>query len=164
MSVFGVILVRIFPHSDWMCISPYSVRMRENTDQNNSKHEHFSRSDKSIINAYRSHVTWPHFWSNVTNYTAQKMKFSVKDFFSKCDQIRMKRRIWLNLLKKFLIENFFFCAAPHAEFDTKNLLSKNVRDIFRTLTKILTERSWKSRSGPSDACYGLRHRCWQVPK
>ena len=26
--------------------------------------------------------------------TAQKMKFSVKDFFSKCDQIRMKLRIW----------------------------------------------------------------------
>ena len=25
-------------------ISPYSVRMRENTDQNNSEYEHFSRS------------------------------------------------------------------------------------------------------------------------
>ena len=26
--------------------------------------------------------------------TAQKMKFSIKDFFSKCDQIRRKLRIW----------------------------------------------------------------------
>ena len=26
-------LVRIFSHSDWICISPYSVHMRENTDQ-----------------------------------------------------------------------------------------------------------------------------------
>ena len=26
-------------------ISPYSIRMRENTDQNNSEYEHFSRSD-----------------------------------------------------------------------------------------------------------------------
>ena len=48
VSVFGVILVRIFPHSDWIrrdmeYLSPYSVRMRENADQNNSKYGHFSR-------------------------------------------------------------------------------------------------------------------------
>ena len=41
-----------------------------------------------------------------TNITAQKMKFSVKDFFSKCDQIRRKLRIWSHLLKKSLLENF----------------------------------------------------------
>ena len=44
------------------------------------------------------------------NYTAQKMKFSIKDFFSKCDQIRSFLPIWSHLLKKSLIENFFFCA------------------------------------------------------
>ena len=38
------------------------------------------------------------------------MKFSIKDFFSKCDQIRRKMRIWSHLLKKFLMENFIFCA------------------------------------------------------
>ena len=38
------------------------------------------------------------------------MKFSMKDFFSKCDQIRRKLRIWSHLLKKSLIENFIFCA------------------------------------------------------
>ena len=38
--------------------------------------------------------------------TAQKMKFSIQDFFSKCDQIRRKLWIWSHLLKKFLIENF----------------------------------------------------------
>ena len=43
-------------------------------------------------------------------YTAQKMKFSIKDFFSKCDQVRRKLRIWSHLLKKFLMENFTFCA------------------------------------------------------
>ena len=37
------------------------------------------------------------------------MKFSFQDFFSKCDQIRMKLRIWLHLLKKSLMENFIFC-------------------------------------------------------
>ena len=35
-------------------------------------------------------------------YTAQKMKFSIKDFFSKSDQIRRKLRIWLHLLNKSL--------------------------------------------------------------
>ena len=34
--------------------------------------------------------------------TAQKMKFSIKDFFSKCGEIR-------NFLKKSLMENFIFC-------------------------------------------------------
>ena len=46
------------------------------------------------------------------NDTTQKMAFSIKDFFSKCDQIRRKLRIWLHLLKKFLMENFIFCAVP----------------------------------------------------
>ena len=42
--------------------------------------------------------------------TAQKMKFCIKVFFSKCDQIRSLLPIWLHLLKKFLMENFIFCA------------------------------------------------------
>ena len=33
------------------------------------------------------------------------MKFTIKDLFSKCDQIRRKLQIWSHLLKKFLIEN-----------------------------------------------------------
>ena len=42
--------------------------------------------------------------------TAQKMKFSIKDFFSKCDQNLRKLRIWLHSLKKSLIEIFIFSA------------------------------------------------------
>ena len=38
------------------------------------------------------------------------MKFSIKDFFSKCDQIRTILRIWSHLLKKSLMENFIYCA------------------------------------------------------
>ena len=41
--------------------------------------------------------------------TTQKMKFSIKDFFSKCDEIRSFLQIWSHLLNKFLIENFIFC-------------------------------------------------------
>ena len=38
----------------------------------------------------------------------KKMKFSIKDFFSKCDQIRSVLRIWSHLLQKSLMENFIF--------------------------------------------------------
>ena len=47
---------------------------------------------------------------NFSTNTAQKMKFSIKDFFSKCDQIRSFLRIWSHLLKKPLLENFIFRA------------------------------------------------------
>ena len=36
------------------------------------------------------------------------MKFPIKDFFSKCDQIRKKLRIWSHLLKMSLMENAIF--------------------------------------------------------
>ena len=42
--------------------------------------------------------------------TAEKMNFSIKDFLSKCDQIRRKLRILSYLLKKSLIEIFIFLA------------------------------------------------------
>ena len=46
--------------------------------------------------------------ANQTYYT--KMKFSIEDFFSKCDQIRSFLRIWWHLLKKSLMEDLIFCA------------------------------------------------------
>ena len=36
------------------------------------------------------------------------MKSSIKDFASKCNQIRSFLRIWSHLLKKSLMENFIF--------------------------------------------------------
>ena len=42
-------------------------------------------------------------------FITQKMKFSIKDFFSKFDQILSFLRIWSHLLKKSLMENFIFC-------------------------------------------------------
>ena len=48
------------------------------------------------------------------------MKFFIKDFFSKCDQIRSFLQIWSHLLKKSLIENFIFCAVL---FITQSYLS-----------------------------------------
>ena len=64
MSVFGVFLVRIFPHSDWirrdtLSISPYSVWMRKNTDQKNPEEGHFSRAASSFkgLQAYKAFVS-----------------------------------------------------------------------------------------------------------
>ena len=48
--------------------------------------------------------------SKTSFVTAQKMKFFIRDFFSKYDQIHSFLRIWSQLLKKTLMENFIFCA------------------------------------------------------
>ena len=43
-------------------------------------------------------------------HSTKKIEFYIKDFFSKCGQIRSFLRIWSYLLKKSLTENFIFCA------------------------------------------------------
>ena len=43
----------------------------------------------------------------------RKGYLSVKDIFSKCDQMNSFLRIWSHLLKKSLMENFIFCAIQH---------------------------------------------------
>ena len=54
--------------------------------------------------------------------TLNKKKFSVKNFFSKFDQIHRKLVILSYLLKKALVENFFFMQINSDEFRR----SKNV--------------------------------------
>ena len=68
------------------------------------------------------------------------MKFLIKDFFRKCDQIRRKLRIWSPLLKKFLMENFIFCAVF--------LKEKWWRYLFRTyrVAHLRTVYFWKMNS------------------
>ena len=54
------------------------------------------------------------------------MKFSIKDFFRKCDKIRRKLRIWSHLLKKSLMEHVILCAVIYFsfEFNHDSYLSK----------------------------------------
>ena len=59
----------------------------------------------------------------IVEYPAQKMKFSIKDFCSKYDQIRSLLRIWSHVLKKSLMENFTFSAVYIPR--VKNLKQKN---------------------------------------
>ena len=77
--------------------------------------------------------------------TAQKMKFSIKDFFSKCDQIRSFLRIWSHLLEKSLMEHIIFLCSvclvgsislvdmlniPKSTGLVCSLLAKNVSDTW----------------------------------
>ena len=64
--------------------------------------------------------------------TAQKMKFSIKDFFSKCDQIRSCS----HLLKKSLLENFIFCAVkqPSEMNEILQELNTSEHDYYEALS------------------------------
>ena len=87
VSIFGVILVRIFhirtEYKEILRISQYSVRMRENADQNNPEYGHFLRSAwgsqssenqkiKYSIN-WRHNVTVGFYWSSYISF----IKFSL---------------------------------------------------------------------------------------
>ena len=58
---------------------------------------------------------------NLVYVTGQKIKFSVKDFFIKCDQIHKKPLIWSHLLKKSLIDNFIFLCIVLEEIELKTM-------------------------------------------
>ena len=122
-SYFGPHFPCIFPHSDWMRrdmegLSVFILndgKCGKNADQKNSKYGHFLRSVIERYNidpdAQHSDITGMFKESNLAfiSPTAQKLKFSIENFVSKCGQIRKKYlRIWSHLLKKYLTENFIF--------------------------------------------------------
>ena len=65
-------------------------------------------------NLYTDMIKW------IFHYTAQKMKFTITDFFSKCDQIRSFLRIWSHLLKKYVMENFIFRVVVACSYSKMN--------------------------------------------
>ena len=67
------------------------------------------------------------------------MKFSIKDFFSKCDQIRRKLQIWSHLLKKSLMENFIFVQCHGLCFDQSVNNFKGNFGTKRTLAVFISE-------------------------
>ena len=64
----------------------------------------------SKTKVFKLHVIDYLWYDSAVPFTAQKMKFYVKDFFSNSDQIRRKLQIWSHLLKISLTENFIFWA------------------------------------------------------
>ena len=92
------------------------------------------------------------------------MKFSNKGFFNKCDQIGSFLRIWSNLLQKFLMQNFIFCAVELHYFtmitlrryDTKKLvdeISLNFPELF--IIGQYVKIRFKNKGSP---CYFLSSR------
>ena len=104
-------------------------------------------------------------FTRVFNTLHKKMTFSIKDFFSKCDQIRRKLRIWSQLLKKSLMENFIFCAV------TSDVNLPRALDIPKVLGRIWlinyfsqTQVLWRLWSGFSLHFSFLGNRWfWLVP-
>ena len=72
--------------------------------ENNPDIWHSSIHCTAVIQMFAYTSGWN--WSILT---ALKMEFSIKDFFSKCEQIH-SYLIWSHLLKKSLMENLIFGA------------------------------------------------------
>ena len=69
--------------------------------QTNNKKDLATRSSITLFSMFRKS------WVEIMMITLQKKKkFSIKGFFSKCDQTRSFLQIWSHLLKKSLMENF----------------------------------------------------------
>ena len=83
---------------------------------------------------------------NGKKYTAQKVKFPIKDFFSKCEQIRSFLRVWSHLPKKSLMENVIFCAVIEVdnEYPSKhNFFARYKRTRFILIQFERTLPIWK---------------------
>ena len=79
--------------------------------------------------------------------TAQKMKFSIRGLFSKCDQFHRKLQTWSHLLKKFLMENFIFCTVYGQYFADLGGIYKNFY-LFSKIHKIMPSLQSNSVFGP----------------
>ena len=102
--------------------------------------------------------------SKFEGYTTQKMKFFIKDFFIKCDQIRSFLRIWWHLLKNSLMENFIFCAvifAVEKNCDVLIISGTKLDDLFPTTNFMINEFTYPYRyeRNPKDV-----ELCSYIPK
>ena len=73
----------------------------------------------------------------ITWYTTQKMKFSIKDFFSKCDQIRRKLLTWSHSPNKSLMENLIFCAVYNTNHIKSSMMKVTNKNLVKACQSIL---------------------------
>ena len=113
----------------------YNERITENTLQDNlfidSFKLHFVNDPKffnlTFISVYKLYQVNQWFWTSTFNLKTFKLSFTntfkhctkktffMKDFFSKCDQIRSLLQIWSYLLKEFFIENIIFLCSEEVK-------------------------------------------------
>ena len=133
--IFGVSLVCIFPHSDWIqkdtAISPYSVLMRENADLKNTEYGHFSRNVSFM--AISSSFTTPlkhklkvsvHLLCIFINNFTTLFKCNVSCFFLFNWE---KRCNWLNPEKNYAKYSFFL---RRRRFIDKTFLGPSFKGLF----------------------------------
>ena len=70
-------------HRDLLCKSPYSVRMRENTDQKNSEYRHIFRS--GYLKKYRHKIL-------LTNYLTWQIPFQSQDLITALDEFKINHK------------------------------------------------------------------------
>ena len=75
-------------------------------------------------------------------HTSQKMKFPIKGFFSKCDQIRSFLQIWSHLPEKSLIETSFFvqCQLQRMKEKKKKFLVLDMIAVFEIVKQLPRQR------------------------
>lgn len=75
---------------------------------------------------------------NVLGYfIAKNMKFSVKDLFSKCDQLCRKLHIWSHILKEYLMNgNFIFLWCFNVSSQCLGIICIQLRRIAKTPSRI----------------------------
>ena len=94
--VLGVILVSILGHSDWIRRdTPYSVRMWENTEQNNSEYRYFLHKPK-VWNFTESGVCHCCFSINCANFSVDVFLITP---FSNC----FRKGVLLRSLRMYIV-------------------------------------------------------------
>ena len=73
----------------------------------------------------------------------KKWKISIKDFFSRCDQTRSFLRIWPDLLKKSLMENFISCVVLSYTHDTNDMKNACYMKIYGQSEATPLTLSWR---------------------
>ena len=66
----------------------------------------------------------------------QKMKFSMKDFFSKCDQIRWKLQIWFTFTEEILNGKLIFLCSTNS--DVYLVIQTNTQKPFIMINIVFT--------------------------
>ena len=99
----------------------FSLELQRREDQVSTVYDNFV-ADTKIIFCYLGAPSKKTFRKFVSNFfrkisTAQKMKFSIKDFFSKCEQILSFLWIWSHLQKISLMVNFIFVQCRFSTLD-----------------------------------------------
>ena len=96
--------------------------------------------------------------------TAQKLKFSIKDFFSKCYQIRRKLRIWSHLLKISSRENFIFCVRLQENMDQRNPVYRHFKRLIKYFNKPIISQSADQQIYSQDSYSACMSEGFDPPK